>query len=238
MRSSRLADGSPDGESRVPHQHRRGRQRAVAPHAGAPRPALAGAADRVERDRRVLPDGRRCHRDDARPAGAAGRVAGAVRARTAHALRRRRACVRGSGPEARVARVRRRCAGRRRVGALHQPSEADRRGGVQPGTLRSVRSRPRRRARHRNRGRGARAGGDGRTRIPDPPDESEQCRADRPRGPVRRLPRQGSFTAGRCRRQWWFHRSLRRGGHHRRRAGHTGHAERVRRREPREDAAR
>ena len=87
------------------------------------RPA-ARAAGRRERDRRLLPrrDRRRGDGRDARPPGG---LAGAVRHRAAHPLRRRGAGVRRGRPEEGAARLRRGRArrARRRPRRLHQPSE-------------------------------------------------------------------------------------------------------------------
>ena len=76
------------GQPRVPHLDRGAGERAAEGRAAPARRAAAGAADRGQRDRRVLP-GRRGRRDDARPARPAGRLAGAVRQGSAHAVRRR-----------------------------------------------------------------------------------------------------------------------------------------------------
>ena len=86
------------------------------------------------------PDRCGCGAEDARHSRAAGRFPGAVRQGPAHAVRRRRARVRGSRAEEGAAGICRGCARRpRRCGfALHQSSEGRRHRVVQPGAVRTV----------------------------------------------------------------------------------------------------
>ena len=136
--------GAAAGEPRLPHLDRRPGERAPQGGVASPRPPRPGAAGRLQRDRRLLPGGRR-HRDDARPPRPAGRLAGAVRPRTAHALRRGCAGVRRGGSEEGAAGLRRRRPGRprRRARALHQPPQERRPGLVQRGDVRALGSRSR-----------------------------------------------------------------------------------------------
>ena len=75
--------------------------------AGAPAPPAAARADRRQRQRRVLSHGPGRADGHAGHPGAADRVARAVRQRPAHALRRRRARLRGSRAQEGAARIRR-----------------------------------------------------------------------------------------------------------------------------------
>ena len=100
------------GQPRFPHLHRGSGQRAAAADAGAPASAIAAHPDRRQRERRVLSHGRRRRAADAGHSGAAGRLSGAVRQGPAHAVRRRRAGVRGGWAEEGAAGICRGCARR------------------------------------------------------------------------------------------------------------------------------
>ncbi len=90
VRRPRADDGSSAGEPRVPHDDRGASQRTTAPHPRASRAAVANAADRRQRHRRLLPERTRCRAGDARSARRTGRGAGAVRRRPPPPCRCRR----------------------------------------------------------------------------------------------------------------------------------------------------
>ena len=75
-----------NGQPRIPYVHRGARQRAVAPHAGAAAAHRAQAAGGGQRGWPLLPHRPGRQERHARHPGAAGRFAGAVRARAADAL--------------------------------------------------------------------------------------------------------------------------------------------------------
>ena len=141
----RLHGAADSGQPRVPHLDRRAGQRAAEGGRCADSTCTPHAADRRQRDGRVLPRGRR-RRDDGRHPRPPGRITGAVRQGPAHAVRRWCAGVRRGRPEEGAARVRRRRvrAGHDDVVALftNHPKLGDATC-VQPGPVRSVRRRPR-----------------------------------------------------------------------------------------------
>ena len=123
------------GQPRLPHPHRRAGQRCRCAPCWRACACAAAHPDGRQRDRRVLPDGRRRRAAMIDLLGRQVADAGAVRQGPAHALRRRRARLRRGRPQAGPARLRRGRARRprRRAGAVHQPPEAGRRRLVQPG---------------------------------------------------------------------------------------------------------
>ena len=130
------------GQPRLPYFDRGSRQRAAAARCWSACTCNRRAADRRQRQRRVLSHGARCRAADAGHAGAAGCFAGAVRQRPAHAVRRGRAGLRrGRARRRRCRDSPKTCSGSDGdvVSLFTNHPEARRHRCLQPGAVRPVR---------------------------------------------------------------------------------------------------